>query len=155
MNRKKFQIDVCKALLEPNNRVYCGMISDKEISVTINGFEAMVFDKEKIIFDIEKIKTSTVIADVFKENENDVKIQKTKELFESGGNIIEKYESESFDIYINKNLAQKWSGAGIEFYAFNPFSRILVKDSFGRALGVFLPLRFDESEIKRKAAHHE
>lgn len=48
MNFKKMQIDVCKAMLNPDSRVAVGEVGDNYIAVTTDNVTAYVFQKRNV-----------------------------------------------------------------------------------------------------------
>jgi hypothetical protein len=148
MNRKQLQLEVCKALLDSNKRCYGAAINEKEFAVTTTGYDVFIFDVNECIFDISKIRTSDVLAKVCEDNEKDECIRKTGHLFADHGKIIEKYENEKIIVYVNSEFSKKFFQSGVDFFANSSEGRILVKDQLGRKIGAFLPMRFDEKEVK-------
>lgn len=141
MNRKQLQLEVCKALLDVNNRVFSSELNEHEIAVTTTGFDAVVFDKNEIIFDASKIRKTETLKNVLADSDKDEPIKSTKELFRDYDRTIEKYKGENIEIYVDASFAKKFSG--YELYANSELGRILAKDQLGRIVGVFLPIRFD------------
>lgn len=149
MNRSQIQLKVCKAMLDPFARCSCAFINEDEIAITTDGFTAFVFYKSECVFDISKLKISEGVKKAFEEHEADVQIKKTKQLFYSHDKVIEKYTGENLVVYVDAKFAKIFEGNS--FYASSRTSRILVKDNFGRLLGLFLPVIFDESEVTKNA----
>lgn len=144
MNRKQLQIEVCKAFLNPNNRVAYSEINEHEIAVTTTGFDAVVFDKKEIIFDVSKIRKIETLKSVLADCGKDESIKPTGEMFNEHGMLIAKLIGESLEIFANNTLMKKFNG--YQFFANSPTERILVKDTFGRLVGCFLPVR---REVKK------
>ena len=140
-NRKQIQLAVCKALLDKDRRCSGAFINDNEFAVTVDGHCAYVFDKRECIFDISQIRELESIKTAFVDNEKDAEIRETKELFIVGGKMVEKYENDDVILYAYADVVKQFKG--FHFYAFASTGRVLVKDDFGRAVGLFLPMRYD------------
>lgn len=153
MNRKNLQLDVCRQLLNPNNRCSSFMINENEIAITTTGYDVFIFDVAECIFDISKIRQAEVVAKVCEDNEQDVCIKRTDELFKCGDMLLEKYEAEGTNlvVYVNSAYSKKFSHSGVVFFAHSPLNRILVKDAMGRKIGAFLPVRFIKQSEMMKA----
>ncbi len=141
MNRKQLQLEVCKALLDVNNRIVASELNEHEIAVTTTGFDAVVFDKSEIIFDASKIRKTETLKNVLANSDKDEPIKSTKELFKDYNRTIEKYKGENVEIYVDTSFTKKFSG--YELYANSELGRILAKDQFGRTVGCFLPIKFN------------
>lgn len=141
MNRKQLQLEVCKALLDINNRCYISELNEHEVAVSTTGYDAVVFDKSEIIFDASKIRKTETLKNVLADSDKDEPIKSTKELFRDCNRTIEKYKGENIEIYVDTSLAKKFSG--YKLYANSELGRILAKDQFGRVVGAFLPIRFN------------
>lgn len=141
MNRKQLQIEVCKAMLDTNIRIAASELNENEIAVTTTGFDAVVFDKGEIIFDVSKIKKIETLKAVLDDHEKDEPIKPTGEMFKESGLIFEKLKGETLEVYVNNTLLKKFSG--YQFHANSPTGRVLAKDEFGRLVGCFLPIRKD------------
>ena len=139
MNRKQIQIEVCKAFLNPNNRVAYSEINAHEIAVTATGFDAFVFDKNEIIFDVSKIRKIETLKSVLADCDTDEPIKPTGEMFKENGKLIAKLTSESFELFADSTLMGKFSE--YQLFANSPTERILAKDRFGRLVGCFLPYK--------------
>ena len=140
MNRKQMQLNVCKALLDGNTRCRGHRINDNEYAVTTDGFTAYVFDIQECIFDVSRITDLPYLTEIFKDDEKDVEIKKSNDLFEWNGKVLEKYTAENTEIYVDSKLSKQF--AGFYFFTNSSNTRILVKDSFGRKMGLFLPVRY-------------
>lgn len=150
MNIKQRQLEVCKAILESKTRrCYCTSLDENEIAVTTTGFDVFIFNKKDVIFDVSKIQHHDALASVCADDEQDKIIKKTGKLFANGGKVYEMYENEFIEVYADTAIANKFSGAGTNFFAHSSSGRILVKDMFGRKIGAFLPVRFNEKELKQ------
>ena len=139
MNRKQLQIEVCKAMLDTNSRVSTSELNEHEIAVTTTGYDAFVFDKNEIIFDISKTRTMEVLKMVLADSDNDEIVKPTGEMFKDNGKIIEKLESENVETYVDVTFTKKYNG--FQLMTNSSTNRILVKDEFGRLVGCFLPVR--------------
>ena len=148
MNKKQLQLAVCKALVNAS-RCTGAFINEDEFAVTTDGFTAFVFAKNECVFDISKVKISEGVKKAFEGQEADVEIKKTKYLFYGDNRVVEKYTGENLVVYADAKVAKIFEG--YRFYASSSTGRVLVKDEFDRLLGLFLPVRFDESEVKTNA----
>lgn len=139
MNKKQMQISVCRALLDIDKRCCGGFLNENEFAVTTDGVTAYVFFKDECIFDIEKVK-KVDFTKFFAEDENDKEMKSTNELFMQHGKMLEKYITETAEIYVDTDVAKNFKG--FRYFASNAQSRILVKNDFGMVVGLFLPVRF-------------
>lgn len=142
MNRKQQQIEICKALLNPDSRVHYDFINDNEIAVTINGTNCFVFHKKECVFDVSKMIQSAFIKEHFCEDISDVEIKQTETMFFRNGRMIKKYKGSYFNIYIDSKISKPFEG--FRFFANSSLSRVLVKDDFDMIVGLFLPIKFKE-----------
>ncbi len=145
MNRKQMQIEVCKALLDFNKRCCGGFISENEFAVTTDGFKVYVFHKDECIFDIEKVRKFE-LKNLFAPDEKDEEMKLTNRFFKVGERIVEKYETENAEIYVFADVSKQFKG--FHFYGASSQKRILVKDDFGRLVGLFLPMKFNEEYLR-------
>lgn len=141
MNRKQIQIEVCKAFFNPNSRIAYTEINEHEIVVTTTGYDAYVFDKHEIIFDVSKIRKIESLKNVFADSDKDETVKPTGEMFKDNGRLIVKLTGESFEIFADNKIFQKFSE--YQFSAKSPTERILAKDKFGRLVGCLLPIRME------------
>lgn len=141
MNRKQLQIEVCKALFDPNSRVAYTEINEHEIVITTTGYDAFVFDKCEIIFDVSKIRKIETFKDVIADSDEDETVKPTGEMFKDNGKLIVKLTGESFEIFVDNKIFHRFSE--YQFSAKSPNERILAKDKFGRLVGCFLPVRME------------
>ncbi len=137
MNRKQLQIEVCKALLDVNSRIAASELNENEIAVTTTGFDAVVFDKDEIIFDVSKIKKIETLKGVLAEHEKDEPVKPTGEMFKDSNRTIERLEGENIITFADVSIMKKFDG--FQYTANSARGRILVKDEFGRLVGCFLP----------------
>ena len=144
MNRKQLQLEVCKALLDVNNRVFASELNEHEIAVTTTGFDVVVFDKNEIVFDASKIRKTETLKKVLSDSDTDEPIKSAKELFKSDDKIYEKYKGENIEIYVNASIAKKFNG--FVLFANSEHGRILAKDQLGRTVGAFLPVKYDKKK---------
>lgn len=147
MNRKQIQIEVCKALLDTNKRCSGCFINETEFAVTTDGFSAYVLHKSECIFDIERVKTAN-FKPLFEPNEKDEELQTTKKLFVLGDKTVKKFKTENADIYVDMKILKPFEG--FHFYGFSSVGRVIVKDDFGRLVGLFLPVRFSEENLRNE-----
>ena len=134
------QIEICKSLLDSNRRTGGCRINENEIAVTTDGFSCFVFYVKECIFDREKLPIIEALKSVCDDNEKDEPIKATGEMFRFGDKWLRKYEGENIELYADVKIASKFEGYNL--YAFSELNRVLVKDEFGRKLGVFLPTRY-------------
>lgn len=149
MNRKEIQIAVCKALLDSSKHCAGVFINEDDFAITTDGFTAFVFDKKECVFDISKIKIMEALKPIFQELETDVELKKANCMFCFRGKTLEKYTGENLVVYVDSKVAKPFKG--YRFFASSNTKRILVKDQFDRLLGIFLPVKFDESEAEKNA----
>ena len=149
MNRKQLQLAVCRELLNASRHCAGAFINDDEFAITTDGFTAFVFAKNECVFDITKVKIQNGLKPYFEEQEADVEIKKTNQFFYSNNRLLKKYTGENFAVYVDEKVAKTFDG--YRFYASSSSGRILVKDNFDRLLGLFLPVKFDESEVTKNA----
>lgn len=140
MNRKQLQLEVCKALLDKSRRLYGAEINEREFAVTTTGYDAFVFDKTECIFNPDLIGRLDSLSGIFKEHDDDVIITETGKMFFDSSRTFKEYRQEDLFVYVDVKFANKFKG--LNFYAHHPLERILVKDQFGRKIGVFLPVKF-------------
>lgn len=148
MNRKRLQLDVCRAILENNGRCRACKITDTEIAITIDGYSAYVFDVKECVFDINKIPEAEGIKTLLLPTEEDTEIVPSCELYNLNGKMVQKYTGEKFEIFIDTKILRDFKDFGL--YASNPQSRVLVTDNFNRVIGVVLPVRFNVEDVKRR-----
>ena len=144
MNRKQIQLNVCKELLNPSRTCAGVFINEEEFAITTDGFTAYVFDIRDCVFDISKVPCKDKLKLHFEEKKTDVEILKTGLMFSEKGKLIEKYKGVDFAVYVDSKVAKPFEG--YHFFASSEKGRILVKDDFGRLLGLFLPVSFKGSE---------
>lgn len=141
MNIKQLQMTVCKALIEGKRCSGC-FINENEFAVTVDGFTANCFPVTSCVFDIAKVALFETLKPLFEDNDKDVELKQSKKLFYSNGEILEKYVGENLEVYVRQNIAKTYKG--FRFFANSPLGRVLVKDEFGRAVGLFLPVIYTE-----------
>lgn len=144
MNRKQLQIEVCKALLDPNSRLAICEIDKNEFAVTTTGYDAFVFYEDEIVFDKSKIRKVEFLKEVFADSDKDEIVKPTGEMFKDHSKTLEKLAGENVETFVDVSIMKKFSG--FRFMTDSPINRILVKDHFGRLVGCFLPVR---KEIKK------
>ena len=143
MNRKQLQLSVCKALLDRNKRCCGTFINDEEFAFTFDGFSAFVFHKDECIFDVSKVRKFETLKMLLQGDEKDIEIKPTKEMFLVNNRVIEKYASDdaTLEVFVYADISKFFKE--FHFYAYTPHERILVKDDFGRLVGLFLPMRYN------------
>jgi hypothetical protein len=145
MNRNQLQIEVCKALLNPCAHIAMAEINEEEVAITTNGITCYVFWKKECVFDLTKIRVYEALKEYFPDNENDVEIKTTGKIFRSSsGDFIEKFAGDGFVVYVNTKHTKQFSGS--HYYTDGALNRILVKDQYGRLMGLFLPMKYEEKE---------
>lgn len=146
MNRKQLQLAVCKELL--NESRYCAgtSINEDEFAITTDGCTCFVFAKTECVFNPVKVKNYDGLKQFFEGTETDVEIKKTNQLFFSEGRVIQKYAGENLVVYIDEKVAKPFEG--YRYFASSSKGRVLVKDNFDRLIGLFLPVKYSESEDK-------
>lgn len=150
MNREQIQLAVCKELLNPSRRCAGVFINDDEFAITTNGFTGFVFSKNECVFDISKVRISESLKPFFVELETDVEIKKTGHLFYRGSKqVLAKYTGGNLEVYIDTKVEKTFEG--YHFFASSNLGRVLAKDNFNRIVGLFLPVRFNESEATNNA----
>lgn len=144
MNRKQLQIEVCKALLDPNSRVAICEINKHEFAVTTTGYDAFVFYENEIIFDKSKIRRGDFLKKAFADSDKDEIVKPTGEMFRERSGTLERLAGENIETFVDISLMKKFSG--FQFMTDSSTNRILVKDDFGKLVGCLLPVR---KEIKK------
>lgn len=147
MNRKQLQIEVCKGMLNPDKNLAYAEVDCENVAITTDGASCYVFSKRECIFDITKIRLVESLANFFTDNENDVEIKSTGKLSRSSnGYFVEKFAGNGFNVYVDTKYIKLF--AGNRYYTNGARNRILVKDQLGRLIGLFLPIRHEESEVE-------
>ena len=146
MNRKQLQLEVCKALLNPDCRVFAQKLNDNEYAITTTGYDVVVFDEKEIIFDVSKIRETDVFKNILVEADNDEELKKLPLLYKDSSRTVAKCKAESFEIYFYTNVAKKFDGYTL--YANSEHGRILAKDRLGRIVGAFLPIVFHKERYE-------
>ena len=144
MNRKKLQLDICKAMLDSNSRLSACLIDEKQIAVSINGFTAYAFYLSECIFNTSQINYSDNLKEVFKDNEKDELISFTGNMRIDKGYQLEEYANENLKVYIKSEFTKNLTH--YKFYAYSPINRVLIKDEFERVVGVVAPIRVRDNE---------
>lgn len=142
MNKKQIQISVCKALLDCNSRCCGDFINKNDFAVTVDGIAAYVFSASECVFDIAKIR-KVAFTNFLAENENDKEMKQTNEFFVVDNRVIEKYVTETAEIYARADVTKQFKG--FRFFASDCKSRIIVKDDFGRLVGMFMPYKYNKA----------
>lgn len=141
MNRKQMQLEVCKALLDSSKRLYGKEINEREFVVTTTGYDAFIFDKAECIFNPVLIERHDGLSELCKEHDDDVIITETGKMFFGRSRTYKEFRRDNLFVYVDVKFANKFKG--LNFYAHHPLERILVKDHFGRKIGLFLPVKFN------------
>lgn len=145
MNKKKLMLNVCKSMLDGNKRLYGCFINPSEFAVTTTGHNLYIFNAKECVFDIAKIHTSDELCKVCNDDEKDEQITKTKKVYECRGKTLDEYKGENFTLYADRAVTSIFKD--YSFFANGATSRVLVKDCFGRLVGVFLPVLMTEKEL--------
>lgn len=150
MNRNKYQLEVCKAMLDKNMRLSGWWISNDEYAVSVDGYRAFVFDRQDIVFDTSKIVDR--IGNRYKQlldlSDDDVPLRITYNIRRNSrkGAYMIKLEAEDggFDVWASNTAIQDVEQ--YRLYAAGPTGRILAVDAMGRAIGVVMPVRVPDKE---------
>ena len=138
MNKKQFQLDICKALLDGKKTVSGGRISDTEYAITANGYDCVVLSEKEIIFDVSKIRQIDM-TQIFSEAENGKELAPTGKLFNESGYLMIELSAGGLLVYVNSVIYNKYKGNKMITRA--PLGPIIVKDGFDRLIGVIMPMR--------------
>ena len=140
MNFKKMQIDVCKAMLNPDSRVAVGEVDDNYIAVTTDNVTAYVFSKEECIFNPEKIERNVDMSEMFKCRDDDKLLKRTLDMqaYLSGYNAV-KFVADDLEVWINEKYVNNFRECN--FYAYAPLNRVLVCAPTGLLIALVMPLR--------------
>lgn len=141
MNRRKMQLDICRALLNPQKKLFGARIGKDEYAVT-NGYIAYIFGCDECVFDVSRIAHHDQLISVLSQDEKDVELTKTGNLYVKYGVDVE-FEAGDFKIYANLDYVKKFDG--YHLFAYSPSSRVLAKDDFGKTVGCFMPLRWGDT----------
>lgn len=144
MNKEKIQLEVCKAMLNPEARVYGFDINENEFAVTTDGYKCFVFSNSEIIFDKNKIVYRDFSA-IFKDNEKDVVLERTKKMYKINGKTIIEYKCGEKSVFADAQQAKEFSDFNL--YTNNSLNRVIAKDYFGKIVGIFMPMRVTENEL--------
>lgn len=136
MNRRKIQLGLCRALLD-SLELYGAQINEDEYAVA-NRHIGYVFDCKEFVLDTGKIEYSDKIADIFKDREDDVELERTDRLRDCKKAIAVEFDAGGFAVYANLDFVNTFKGC--QFYAYSPTGRVLVKDGFGKTIGLFMPM---------------
>ena len=140
MNFKKLQIDVCKAMLNPDSRVAIGEIDDNYIAVTTDNVTAYVFSKKECIFNPEKIERNVDMSEMFKCRDDDKLLKRTLDMqaYFSRYNAV-KFVADDLEVWIKEKYANDFEGCS--FYAYAPLNRVLIKAPTGLLIALVMPIR--------------
>lgn len=134
------QIDVCKAMLNPDSRVAVGEIDDNYIAVTTDNVTAYVFSKKECIFNPEKIERKVDMSEIFEWRDDDKLLERTLDMqaYLSGYNTV-KFVADGLEVWIKEKYANDF--AGCRFYAYAPLNRVLIKAPTGLLIALVMPIR--------------
>lgn len=71
MNRRKMQLDICRAMLTPHKKLYGAGTDNDEYAVT-DGYVAYVFGRDECVFDTSKLAYYDQLAAVLSDNKGDI-----------------------------------------------------------------------------------
>lgn len=143
MNKKQYQLEVCKAMLDHTKYIRGCDIDENTFAVTTDGFECFVFDNSEIIFDKSKIAKSD-FRHILSDNKNDIELKQTREMIIQEPFTIVKFEMGSEYIYIKEKYVSQFKG--YRLFAYSPLDRVLVKDDFENVIAVIMPFKIINHE---------
>lgn len=134
------QIDVCKAMLNPDSRVAVGEVDDNYIAVTTDNVTAYVFSKKECIFNPAKIARNVDMSEIFKERDDDKLLEKTFDMQAIRGayNAV-KFVADDLEVWIKEKYVNNFKECN--FYAYAPFGRVLIKAPTGLLIAIVMPIR--------------
>ena len=145
MNRNKYQLEVCKAMLSKDPGVGGAWLSDDEFAVSVDGVRAFVFDRKDIIFDANKIQREfpDSVKVQFSRSGKDMPLLITNKIRREpklGAYLIQLESADgSFATWARNTYIQDVDQ--FHLYASGPIDRILVVDAMGRTVGLVLTVR--------------
>ena len=151
MNRNKYQLEVCKAMLDKNRMLSGWWISNDEYAISVDGYRAFVFDRQDIVFDTAKIvdRIGNRYKQLFDLSDKDVPLRITCEIRRISKQGIYKIKLEadngSFEMWARNTAIQDVEQ--YRLYAAGHTGRILAVDAMGRAIGVVMPVRVPDKGL--------
>jgi hypothetical protein len=142
MNRRKMQLDICRAMLTPNKKLYGARTDNDEYAVT-DGYVAYVFGRDECVFDKKKLSYYDQLAGVLRNNKGDVELTRTGRLYGESVIVVEFDAGGKFQLYANADYVKEFEG--YHLFAYSQDNRVLVKDDFGKTIGRFMPRRRGDS----------
>ena len=145
MNKKQIQMQICKALIDADRRLCKAKINDDEVMITTDGFSAFVLFEKECVFDLSKIPEKDGIAKYMQTDETDEEVFVTNKKFVSANDVVVgKLKGENHTVYANEKFIKVFGR--YHLFANKSNSRIVAKNEFGMAVGMFCPMRFNEDE---------
>lgn len=135
----KYQLEICKAMLDRKNRVRGCMLNDNDYAVTFDGYRCFVFGKSQVVFDIGKIEPLD-FQKLF-ERRKDLPLRITRDFyFTQDGHHAVKLEAENgeFHVWLRSEYLK-----GMDMYRLlgcSPTERVLVLDMLDNLIGAILPI---------------
>lgn len=135
----KYQLEICKAMLDHNSRVRGCLLSDNDYAVTFDGYRCFVFGKDQVVFDIGKIETLS-FQKIF-ERKKDLPLRITRDFyFTKDRHYAVKLEAENgeFHVWVRSEYLK-----GMDRYRLlgcSPVDRVLVLDGMDNLIGAILPI---------------
>lgn len=142
MNRRKIQLDICRAMLTPQKNLYGARTDNDEYAVT-DGYVAYVFGRDECIFDTNKLAYHDQLAVVLRDKERDIELTRTGRLYDDRKIVVEFDADGKFQLYANADYVKEFEG--YHLFASHQHDRVLVKDDFGKTIGCFMPRRRGDS----------
>ena len=142
MNKKQIQMQIFKALIDSNQRLCKAKINDDEVMITTDGFCAFVLFEKECVFDLNKIPEQSGIANFIKTDDTDEEVFITNKRFVQKDVILVKMQGKTFTVYANEKFIKMFGE--YHLFANKDNSRIVAKNDFGMAVGMFCPMRFNE-----------
>lgn len=147
INRNKYQLLVCKKMLDTNGMVRGCFLDDDYYAVSVDGFTCVIVDAKNAVFDISKIRTSVTLKEVCARSKDDVEVYPTDEMRNpEHGRYLLKLASKDgkMHAWIANAIYKEFSG--YRYYAHDPRSRVLIEDGCGVPVGVMMPTRVKEDK---------
>ena len=142
MNRRKMQLDICRAMLTPNKKLY-GVRTDNDEYAVTDGYVAYVFSCDECVFDKKKLAYYDQLAEALRDNKGDIELTRTGNLFGKREIVVEFDAGGKFKIYAKAEFVIKFED--YHLFAYSQGNRVLAKDDFGKTVGCFMPLRWGDT----------
>lgn len=135
----KYQLEICKAMLDRKNRVRGCLLNENDYAVTFDGYRCFVFGKDQVVFDISKIEALD-FGKIF-EGQGDVLLHITEDLRRMpNGQYAVKLEPENKEFYVWVNNEYLKGMESYNLLGCSPLERILIFDLIGNLVGAVLPI---------------